>query len=373
MSMQYPIRVLHIVVNMNRGGAETLIMNLYRNIDREKIQFDFLVHKSTGDYEEEISALGGRIYRIPYITDVGHFGYIRELNNFFRKYSYYKIVHAHMDCMSGLAIQAAKRYGIPIRISHSHNTQSEGNILAKLYKGYIKTKITPNATDLLACSEASADWLFGRKAANALTIKNGVEALKFTYNEAIRQEKRKELGIGKDVFVIGNIGRFYPQKNHDFLIDIFLELKKYKMNSLLLLVGDGPLKISIEKKTKDVNLENSVVFLGVRSDIPDLLMAMDVLVFPSHHEGLPVTIIEAQAAGLKCVVSEAVPRQSDIGADLMTYLSLKAQKKNWTDEILKPYKREHKLESRLKKSGYDVTYTSKQIQELYINTIDRLA
>jgi glycosyltransferase involved in cell wall biosynthesis len=371
--MQYPIRVLHVVVNMNRGGAETLIMNLYRNIDRERVQFDFLVHKSQGAFEEEITALGGRIHRIPYITEIGHFKYIKELNKFFRKHSEYKIVHAHMDSMSGLVLEAANSAGIPVRISHSHNTQNEGSILGRIYKEVIKTKVATNATNLLACSQSAADWLFGKSADRALTIKNGVEGRRFAYSCETRNRKRNELNIEKDSLLVGHVGRFYAQKNHTFVIDIFSKLKENIPNSLLLLVGEGPLKSDIEKKVKELNIKDSVFFLGVRNDVEELMQAMDVLVFPSHHEGLPLTIVEAQAAGLKCVVSEAVPESADIGADLITFIDLKAELSKWVREIRKPYERDRKVDTFLKNSGYDITYTAKEIQNKYLGAFDKLA
>lgn len=371
--MQYPIRVLHVVVNMNRGGAETLIMNLYRNIDRNLVQFDFLVHKNEGAFEKEITALGGKIYRIPYITDVGHIGYIKALNKFFIEHNEYKILHSHMDSMSGLVLQAANNAGIPIRISHSHNTQNEGNILGKIYKEFIKTKIISNSTNLLACSEAAADWLFGRKSDNALIIKNGVEGKRFQYSDELRRIKRSELGIADNNLVIGHVGRFYLQKNHAYLIEIFSELKKEYPNSLLLLIGDGPLKCDMEKKVEELKINDSVYFLGIRGDVEQLLQAMDVLVFPSHHEGLPLTIIEAQASGLKCVVSNAVPKAADIGANLITFIDLKADINKWVREASKKYSRNESVSKHLKKAGYDITYTAKETQNFYLSTIDKLA
>lgn len=371
--MKYPIRVLHVVVNMNRGGAETLIMNLYRNIDRELVQFDFLVHKNEGVFEEEIKALGGNIYRISYVTDVGHFGYIKELNRFFKEHKEYKIVHAHMDSMSGLVLQAANKAGVPIRISHSHNTQNEGNILVRIYKGFIKNKVTSNATNLLACSQSASNWLFGNKSVEALTVKNGVDGKKFAYNYEARHRMREELGIGNDTLVVGHVGRFCHQKNHMFLIHIFSELKKKLPNSLLLLVGDGPLRFAINKKVRELNLMDSVLILGVRDDVEELMQVMDVLVFPSYHEGLPLTIIEAQASGMKCIVSKAIPEEADIGADLITFIDLEEEINKWIRGIRMPYKRKNYLDIMLKKAGYDITYTAEEIQNFYLGVFDKLA
>lgn len=365
--MHYPIRVLHVVVNMNRGGAETLIMNVYRNLDRSKVQFDFLVHKKEGAYEKEIMDLGGKIFRIPYITDVGHYGYARTLRCFFKEHPEYKIVHTHMDCMSGLVIQAANKTGVPVRISHSHATQNEGNIIARIYKKYIGMRIIPNATHLLACSDIAARWLFGKKSVNSLIIKNGVDLNKFSYNSETHKKKRIELLINDNTLVVGHVGRFCYPKNHMFLIDVFSQIKRKYPNSLLLLVGDGPLQSDIKKKVQQVGLENSVKFLGIRSDVEELMQAMDVLLFPSHHEGLPVTIIEAQACSLKCVVSDAVPKDADIGAKLINFINLKEDIDMWVDEVIKQYKRRENIEVYLNNSGYNITHTSKKLQHLYLS------
>jgi glycosyltransferase EpsD len=362
----YPIRILHTVVNMNRGGAETLIMNLYRNIDRTMIQFDFLVHKDKpGDFEKEIESLGGKIYRLPYITEVGHFKYFAILRDFFRKHSYYNIVHSHMDCISGLVLKAAMKAGVPVRIAHSHNTQSEGKLIVRMYKKYIGMKITSCATHLLACSQQAARWLFKAQAGRASIVRNGVEAKRFSYNTHIRNSIRAQLGIENDTLVVGHIGRFYHQKNHSFLIDIFSQVNKRNSNSLLLLVGDGPLKDEIKKKVKKLNLDNSVIFLGVREDIPNLLQAMDVFVFPSYHEGLPVTLIEAQASGLKCIVSDVVSKEADIGKNLLAFRNIREPAEKWAEGAITTYDRAENLEAEIKKSGYDIVHTAKDMENYY--------
>ncbi len=366
-------RVLHVVVNMNRGGAETLIMNIYRNIDRTKIQFDFLVHKKEGDYEAEISKLGGKIFRIPYVTDVGHFAYYKALRNFFAEHTEYKIVHSHMDCMSGLVMKAAKKSDIPMRISHSHNTKSEGNVFVKVYKKYIGIKILKNATHLLACSEQAAKWLFGKKSINAILIRNGVDAELFRFNAEARKKKRLDLQaelksnicVNDDTIIVGHLGRFCHQKNHSFLIDVFNYIHKNNNNSLLLLVGDGTLQKAIKEKVNRLTIENAVLFLGVRSDVSELLQVMDALLFPSFHEGLPVSIIEAQASGLHCVVSDCVSKEVDIGCGLVSYLNLKEKISCWAAEVTKLYKREEDTIAYLNKSGYNISATTQDIQKLY--------
>lgn len=329
--MGTPLRVLHVVVNMNRGGAETLIMNLYRNIDRSKVQFDFLTCKE-GVFDEEIVKLGGKVHRIPYVTDVGHRGYIKALNTFFSSHPQYKIVHSHMDKMSGLVLRSAKKARVPVRIAHSHNTSSEGGATAKIYKWYAGKSIGTCATHLLACSNAAARWLFADKADTAKILKNGIDCDRFLFRPEIRKQVRKELQIEQEAFVIGHVGRFAYQKNHTYLIDLFAQLTQFRPNSILLLAGEGPLRLEMEKKVKDLNMENHIRFLGVRSDIERILQAFDVFVFPSIHEGLPVTLVEAQGVGLPCIISDAITKEVDLGMNLVEHVPL-ADKMAWIEKM----------------------------------------
>ncbi|MGE7780177.1 glycosyltransferase family 1 protein [Peribacillus sp. NPDC097264] len=365
--MGSPLRILHVVVNMNRGGAETLIMNLYRNIDRSKIQFDFLTSKE-GVFDTEILNLGGKIHRIPYLTDVGHFKYKKQLEEFFKENNTYKVVHAHMDKMSGLVLQSAKKAGIPKRISHSHNTQSEGSLAARIYKWYAGTLIMPNATNFLACSRQAAKWLFKEKN-NANILKNGIDYNLFSFSSEIRYKVRKELNIANDAFILGHVGRFAHQKNHKHLIDIFANFNKQKKNSILILVGDGPLKQEILAKVKSLNLESKVKFIGVRSDINRILQAFDVFVFPSLHEGLPVSLIEAQAAGLPCLISDRISKEVDLGINLIEFLPID-NCLAWAAKLLeitcRNTTRTIKSDS-LSKQGYSIYETADKIKDYYLS------
>lgn len=364
--MRKPIRVLHVVVNMNRGGAETLIMNLYRNIDRSKVQFDFLTYRE-GIFDSEIKELGGTIHRIPYINEVGHFRYIKSLNQFFSKNNDYTIVHSHLNRMSGFVLRAAKKNGIRYCISHSHNTGGEGGILAKGYKWYSGLFIPFNSDYAFACSKAAAKWLFGRKANEATLLNNGIEPEMFLYQPDVRRMKRKELGIS-DQFVIGHVGRFTKQKNHKFLVEIFAGFVKRNPNSILLLCGNGILQNDIEKRVKELNIQDKVKFLGVRSDIHQLLQAFDLFLFPSLHEGLPVTLIEAQASGIPCIISDEITREVDLGVDLMKFLKL-ANKDLWVAELekfmIKKINRDTPKLKVLKERGYDIKNTAKSLQDFY--------
>lgn len=365
--MGSPLRVLHVVVNMNRGGAEMLLMNLYRNIDKSMIQFDFLTCKE-GVFDQEIIELGGIVHRVPYITDVGHRGYVNELNHFFHTHKEYKIIHSHMDKMSGLVLKAAKDNNIPTRIAHSHNTSSEGNTLAKFYKWYVGKNIASSATHLFACSNQAAHWLFREKKKEAKILRNGIETSSFKFSALIRKQIREEFLIDESSFVIGHIGRFNHQKNHSYLLKIFAKVARKHTNAYLLLVGDGVLRKEIEKKIKKLKLEERVILTGVREDIPHLLQAIDLFVFPSLHEGLPVTLIEAQAACTPCMISDVISREVDMGLNLINYISLKDQGR-WIDEIDKQINtrasREVDSVSALGKKGYDIKSTASWTEGFY--------
>jgi glycosyltransferase involved in cell wall biosynthesis len=362
-----PLRILHVVVNMNRGGAETLIMNLYRNIDRSKVQFDFLTCKE-GAFDTDIVNMGGKIHRIPYISEVGHFKYVKELDNFFQINKQYKIVHSHLDKMSGFILRSAKKSGIPIRISHSHNTSSEGGMAAKIYKWYAGNFISSNATNLFACSSSAAKWLFKEMVMSTEILKNGIESERYAYSPETRIEVRKELNLDKDIFVLGHVGRFSNQKNHSFLIDVFAKFNKIKKNSVLILVGDGPLRSAIEKQVMDLKLKDKVKFIGIRNDIDRLLQGFDVFAFPSIHEGLPVSLIEAQGSRLPCLIADTISREVDLGDHLVEFIPL-TEKNKWIRKLMEIATRKNTrltLTNSLIKKGYDIKETADYIEDFYL-------
>jgi glycosyltransferase involved in cell wall biosynthesis len=368
--MGSPVRILHVVVNMNRGGAETLIMNLYRNIDRTKVQFDFLTCKK-GVFDSEITRLGGKIYRIPYVTEIGHLKYIKSLDYFFSAHKNYHVVHSHMDKMSGFVLRSAAKAGILFRVAHSHNTSSEGSVIAKLYKWYAGSKILNNATHLVACSQKAANWLFQKNADKALILKNGIDCNKFQFSNEIRNKVRKELNIPENYFIVGHVGRFNHQKNHKFLIDVFAETLKANEKSILLLIGEGDLLPAIQKKVNYLDLNDHVKFLGVREDVHQLFQAFDVFVFPSYHEGLPVTLIEAQSIGLPCLISDKITNEVDMGLGTVRYLPINNLEK-WKismDVVRKSLLRSEKTKKVLKNNGYDIKSSASQTQDLYLKMV----
>jgi len=362
-----PIRILQVVTHMNRGGAETMLMNYYRNIDRTKIQFDFLAHRSEPKaYDDEIRALGGRIYHLSPVDPFGFNGYKKELKKFFAEHKEYKIVHAHLDTLSTYVLNVAKEAGVTVRIAHSHNTKMDFDFKFPI-RLYSKLKLKKTANQYFACGKDAGKWLFGSKEIDNVTIlNNAIDVKGYKYDQQKALEVKRSLNI-EDKFVIGHIGRFYKQKNHEFLIDIFYEVYKKNKQSVLLLVGDGVLKPQIIEKVSKLNLSENVKFLGVRSDVADLVQAFDVFLFPSLYEGLPVTLIEAQAAGLKCIVSDCITNECDLTGN-MKFLNLKDSPEKWAEKVLSEYEGFVKTDTSefIKRGGFDVRENVKWLEEFYL-------
>lgn len=358
------VRVLQIVTYMSYGGLETMLMNYYRNIDRERIQFDFLEHrKETTEYDKEIESLGGRIYRLPKLNPLSG-EYRNQAMEFFKKHSEYRIVHAHINSMSGLPLSFAKKAGVPIRIAHSHNTKEERNFKLPI-KNYYKRQIEKFATDRMACGQKAGRWLFGGKSFSILN--NAIDTNKFLYQKAKRKSYRRELNIHENDFVIGHVGRFFRQKNHSFLLDTFKEIHRIVPESKLLLVGEGPLQKNIQKKTLEYGLQDNVIFFGVSSKVGELLSAMDVFLFPSFHEGFPVTLIEAQTSGLRCFVSDSISDEVDITENIYR-ISLKKPAKYWADSLIK--NREYVRSDTSKQvihAGFDISANTEWLTNKYIS------
>lgn len=323
-------RVLHIVTYMGRGGLETMLMNYYRHIDRNKVQFDFLVHRDfEADYDEEIKSLGGKIYHVSHLVPWSK-KYKNELKNFLLKHPEYKVIHVHQDCLSSIALKCARDCGIPIRIAHSHSAGAVKNIKYPIKRYYMK-KIPKYATDLFACGEQAGEWMFGNN--NYRVVHNAIDTSSYLYSEAIEIEMRKELGLGNEI-IIGHVGNFTPAKNHSFLIDIFYEVLKQKIDAKLLLVGGGDAITAIQEKVQSLGISESVIFTGNRNDVCRLMQVMDVFVFPSLYEGLPVTMIEAQTAGIPCVISDHVSKECVVTEGLVSIMRLENSSKAWADHIL---------------------------------------
>lgn len=367
--MQEPVRILHTVVKMGHGGAETLIMNIYRNIDRSKVQFDFLTSKE-GDYESEIKALGGKIYRIPYI-DIAKFSYPKSLYDFFKEHPQYTIVHSHMDKMSGVVLREAKKAGVPIRIAHSHSTKNEGNLVNKLIKDYYGHYINGAANFKFACSKTAQAFLYGKEG-TAQIIKNGIETQRFHFDRTTRAEYREKYHLEKN-FVVGHVGRFNEPKNHLFLVEVFSKIVQKKSDAVLVLVGQGKLEGEVRRKVKQLNLQNNVLFLGQRDDIAELLQMMDVFVFPSIYEGFPMSLVEAQASGLECIVSDVITKEVEL-TDKIRFLPLDCGTEAWCNEILKEKNNDDREEyaALIENEGFDINTTIEWLQSFYISKAEGL-
>ncbi len=363
------IRILHAIGIMNRGGAETLIMNLYRNMDRSQVQFDFLTHQSKpGVFDEEIIDKGGRIFHVPYGISSGHFTYVRALDDFFQNHPEYRVVHSHMNETSGLILRSAKKAGVPVRIAHSHTSNPIYSFIKSLYfKGYAKRLLPNNATHFFACSARAGQYLFGRKiieSGNMILLKNGVSSSQFSFNPKIRDNIRSHMGLDSNTLVIGHVGSFQTVKNHTFLLDVFAELHKRKKVALLLL-GDGDLRPQMEQKAANLGLSHCVHFLGVREDVAQLMQAMDVFVFPSLFEGLPVTLVEAQATGLRCLISDTITKEVDMGAGLIQFAKL-GDASDWAHKVLQSPHSRMDTTPYIRKQGYDIAEVGKWLQGSYI-------
>ena len=376
MKKSKPIRILHVVTRMSRAGAETMLMNYYRNIDRSKVQFDFLVHRTDiGDYDEEIRELGGRIYKLKPINYFKLKAYKKKLSKIFID-SNYQIVHSHLNATSSIILNIAKHNNIPVRIAHSHTNLSDVNLISmikgknswedflkKTIKNYLKKDITNKANYYFACEEKAGIWLYGNKKFEI--INNAIDANKFKYDKTASITNKKKIGVfGKKVY--GHIGNFSEAKNYPFLINVFKEILAIDKDSILLLIGKGKNYELIKQQVEKMKLQDNIIFLGLQKDIPYFLQAMDVFIFPSIYEGLPVTLIEAQAAGLKCFVSDVVDKKVDI-TGLIDFISLKKNAKQWAEQILKnkDYSRTNTYD-KIVANGYDIKENAKQLEKFYL-------
>lgn len=356
-------RVLHVVTYMGRGGLETMIMNYYRHMDREQIQFDFLVHRmERADYDDEIEGLGGKIYRLPQLNPVSP-SYHRALKDFFAGHPEYRIVHSHLDCMSAIPLRAAKMAGVPVRIAHAHSSNQDRD-WKYLLKLYYKTRIRKYATRLFACSQAAGEWTFGTK--NFTVMPNAIDVKTYTFDPQKRAAVRQEFGF-ENSLIIGHVGRFSPVKNQGFLVDVLFEAIKLDARAKLVLVGDGDGMQAVQEKVEQLGLGEYVRFLGVRSDISDIMQAMDVFVMPSKYEGLGIVAIEAQSAGVPCLISDKVPIECK-KTELVHQIRLSDSPEVWAMRVIEmsSIMRRDTYE-KIKASGFDIEDSAIWLQKFYLS------
>lgn len=370
MNVKKPIRVLQVLGRLDLGGAETMIKNLYENMDRDQIQFDFVIHSQDEcAYSSRVRELGGVIYSIPSFTMKNINEYKKAWRQLFMAHPEYKVIHGHVRSTASIYLKIAKQYGL-VTIAHSHNTSS-GKGLSAFVKNTMQHSIRNIADFLFACSKGSGIWLYGEKACrgnNFYVLKNAIDTEKFTYIQEVRDRVRSNLNL-EDKLVFGHVGRFEQQKNHDFLVSVFGEIYDTNKDARLLLIGSGPLEDAIKDKVAKLNLSKVVYFLGIRKDVNELLQAMDVFLFPSFFEGLPVTLIEAQATGLPVVASENITREVQL-TDLIQFLEIGNNVKAWSKVALNSSKdksrKDNNIGQEITKSGYSISTTSKWLSNFYM-------
>lgn len=354
------LKVLHFEFDGQIGGIETFLLNLYKNINRKNVQFGFVTRSKEIPFEKEILDLGGCIEYIEGFNNI--FQYIKGIKRILNKG--YDIVHIHKNSAANIIpFILAKKAGLPI-ISHSHNTRPSCGTLSYILH-YINRTYLYNVSDIhLACSQVAGKWLYGNK--NFQVVNNGIIVNKFLYNEKIALAKRKELSIKENQLIIGHIGKFTEQKNHKGLIEIFEKILLNRPDAKLVLIGDGPLKMNIKDMIKKMGIEDNVMFLGLRKDIPELLMAMDIFLMPSLYEGLPIAAVEAQASGLDVFLSNTISKQTEITSSVHWFDNVQTSKKiaNFICNSYKEVDRKN-ANKQVVRAGFDIIDTSNKLSEVY--------
>lgn len=368
-----PIRVAQIIGKWVGGGVEVVIMNYYRHIDRSKIQFDFICDSdSTNIPYEEIKQLGGKVIIIPSYKKI--FKYSKELIKILKE-NKYDIVHSNINTLSVFSLRCAKKAGVKVRIAHSHSTSNKKEWKRNIIKNILRPFSKVYATNYFACSQLTGRWLFGNKTfdqGKVQIINNAIELDKFKFNEEIRKKLRKELNIDKDIIVIGHVGRFVQTKNHQFIVSMFKQYNIENPNSILLLIGQGPLEEKIKKQVNDLHLSNKVIFLGQRDDINNLYQAMDIFVLPSLYEGLGMVLVEAQAAGLPCIASTKVSDEVKLSNNF-NFIDLNDSYTLWCDNIdrlISKSNRNELINSKIN-NKYEICNEKTKLISIYIDLISK--
>lgn len=358
------MRILQVNYRMNIGGIESFLMNIYRNIDREKYQFVFLTYYSDKfDFEDEIKELGGEIIRISHPNRISKIKHIKEIYQAIRK-NHIDVVHCHTYFDSAYVMLAAKLAKINVRIVHSHTAfaLTENNLLKHIKWKISRYLIKLFSTDNIACSEKAGKALY--KDIPFTIIPNGIDLKQFLFNKDYRKMYREMFKIEASETILGHVGRFVDAKNHKFLIEIFKEYLKLNQNSRLILVGDGPLKQQIETLIKEENIQDKVILLGNRNDINKLVNALDIIVFPSIYEGLPVTLVETQANGLPAIISSSISKEVVV-SKCIHFLSLEKSAEDWAQKIKILNKNRIDITNGLLESDYNIKNTIEKLVKIY--------
>ena len=362
------VRILHMIGSLEIGGSQTMVMNIYRKIDREKVQFDFIIdHPDELFFKDEIEKLGGKIYTMPTFKGINIVTVRKAWSSFFKIHPEYKVLHSHVRSYASIYLPIARAHGVTT-IIHSHST-SNGSGVISLVKNILQYPLRFQAEYYMACSVEAGRWLFGDKVirqTNFCVINNAIEAGEFRFNDELREKYRSKLGF-RDEVVIGFLSRVTPQKNPLYAIRIFSEALKLDERVKLLFIGDGVLMDDVKRTVRELGIEDSVVFTGFRNDTPGLYAAMDVYCFPSNWEGLGISLVEAQAAGLQSVCSENIPPEA-IVTDLVEIVKLGKGEKYWAEKLLEASKKRRvDTYEKIKAAGYDVTENAKKMERFYLN------
>lgn len=371
--MQEPIRIVHNIASLHLGGSQAFVMNMYRNIDRSKVQFDFVVTPETKEgFYDEITNLGGKIFSCPRYKVTNHIQYNKWWDDFFNEHPEYKVIHGHVRSTASIYLKIAKRHGL-VTITHSHST-SNGNGISAIVKRIMQLPIRKQADYLFACSDKAGKWLYGEKAItqqNYYMIPNGVDLKRFEFDVNKRNQMRMTLGIKKDMMILGHIGRLSTPKNHKFLLNVFNKYHKINSNSKLLLVGDGELFDCIKEHIDKLNISDAVIMTGSKQNTEDYYQVMDIFVFPSLWEGLPVSVVEAQANGLQCLISDVITHDVDL-TDLIQYLPL--DEELWLGAIVEAHKKKRMgltNENIQRLQPFDALTVANKLQEFYLKQDER--
>lgn len=366
-----PIKILQIFTVLNKGGAETNLMNYYRNMDRSQFQIDFLVHRETGFFEDELIKSGSEIFRLPAILPWKLKEYKKAVKNFFDEHNDFDIVHGQCSELGVFIYEEAKRRGIPVIIAHAHNAKMDKD-KKLLFRLMWKRRMRKSINAYFTCGKEAAENLFGKNLARySYQMNNAIEVEDFQFNQEVREKKRKELQAEETINLV-NIGRFNTQKNQSFLLEVFAELIKRNKKYKLFLVGQGELESQLREKAKQLQIEQDVEFLGLRNDVPELLQAMDIFLFPSLHEGFSVAFVEAQTTDIKAVISDGVPQESILIPENVTVIPLKNSAQQWAEKIAEINNFERKnVATLIKEKGYDIKENAQKLEKKYKELIQQ--
>lgn len=369
------IRVLHVFHGMDCGGAENMVMNLYRRINRDYVQFDFLVHtEKKCFFDDEINRLGGRIFRAPYFNGLNLKAYKNSLNSFFSSHKEISIVHGHLGSCASIYLDVAKKYGC-YTIAHCHSSKPTNVSIKNIAYRLSTYRVRGIADYFIGCSLKAGEYRYGKKITTSnrfSVLNNAIDTDLYVYSAKKRESVRKKLGVSPETVIIGHVGRFTYAKNHEYLLSVFKLLTDKRKNVKLLLIGDGELRAEIENTIRSYAMTDSVILTGVINNVAEYLQAMDVFVFPSRFEGLPVSVIEAQAAGLPCVISDRITKEVSV-TELVEYISIDGEVKSWIEAIEKLINNNKRKNRKadIVKAGYDIDATTDWIMKLYINSSKR--